>query len=150
MTIKPYILNNYELTVPEKERGYYKSHQVEPPQQKENLGVVEGIQLTVDLTDVKDKGEISERFYKKLGFAKSKGEPSWDALGDYLWYFPGSSGAFIEISPKVVHIRVINLNHVWKISEKDYDILCEILITTTDNSRFDDGFRMIVEVNNIT
>jgi hypothetical protein len=37
----------------------------------------------------------------------------------------------------------------WKLSEKDYSILCEILIAATDNSRFDDGFRMIVEVNNI-
>lgn len=150
MTIKPYTLNNYELTVPEKERGYYKSHQVELTQQKENLEEVEGIQLTVDLTDVNDKADVCERFYNKLGFAKRDGNPSWDGLGDYLWYFPESSGAFIEINPKAVHLRVVNLNHVWKISEKYYSILCEILITTTDNSRFDDGFRMIVEVNNFT
>lgn len=148
MTIKPYIFNNYELTVPEKERGHYKSHQVEIPQQKENLEAVEGIKLTVDLTNVKDKEGICERFYNKLGFAKRDGDPSWDALGDYLWYFPESSGAFNEISARVVHIRVLNLNHIWKFSEKDYNILCEILMTSTDNSRFDDGFRMIIEVIN--
>ena len=148
MTVKPYIFNNYELTLPEKDRGYYGSNPTSPREQNTNLKEMDGIQLTVDLSNVKDKEDVCERFYNKLGFGKWEGKASWDALGDYLWFFPESSSAFMEIDPGVVHLRVVNINHVWKFSEKDYGTLCEILTTTTDNSRFDDGFRMIVEVNN--
>lgn len=104
--------------------------------------------MTVDLTDVKDKADACERFYKKLGFATHQGHANWDALGDYLWFFPESSALFNDLNPAVVHPRVRNLNHLWKSSVDDYSILCEILVTTTDNSRFSDGFRMIVEVIN--
>jgi hypothetical protein len=40
--------------------------------------------IIVDLTNAKDKADVCERFYKKLGFAKHQDPASWDALGDYL------------------------------------------------------------------
>jgi hypothetical protein len=150
MTIKPYIFNNYEETLPKQVRGYYKSEPASQFQKVEGLEKLEGIQLTVDLTGVVDKADVIERFYTKLGFAPRSGSPSWDALGDFLWFFQESSSAFSSIDPSVVDLRVLNLNHVWTFSEADYVTLCEILVTTTDNSRFDDGFRLILEVINIS
>ncbi len=148
MTVKPYVFNNYEQTLPLKERGYYKSDVIDQLVSKKVTEQIEGIQLTVDLSGVRDKEEVHDRFYSKMGFPNREDKSSWDALGDFLWFFPESSGAFLEINPKIVHIRVVNINHIWKFSEKDYSILCEILTTSTDNSRFDDGFRVIVEVLN--
>lgn len=148
MTVKPYVFNNYEKSLPaEKPRGQYTALPVnKAPANK--IQRSEGIMMTVDLTDVKDKADVCERFYKKLGFAKHQGPANWDALGDYLWFFPESSAVFNDLNPSVVQLRVKNLNHIWRFSVEDYSILCEILATTTDNSRFSDGFRMIVEVIN--
>lgn len=147
MTVKPYIFNNYEKALPEQPRGQYASQPVgKAPESK--LKKSNGILMTVDLTDVKDKADVCERFYKKLRFAKHQGPANWDALGDYLWFFPESSGVFNDLNPAVVQLCVKNLNHLWKFSVDDYSIVCEILAVTTDNSRFSDGFRMIVEVIN--
>lgn len=149
MTIKPYKFNNYENSLPKKERGYYDSHQVKPEINKlEGIEKRDGIQLSVDLTNVQSKEEVFDRIYPKLGFFYEPNMYSWDALGDYLWFFPESSELFNQISPGVINIRVVNINHMWKFSEKDYAIFCEILMTSTDNSRFDDGLRLIIEVVN--
>lgn len=148
MTIKPYIFNNYEKTLPELARGGYLSQPVNKTVNDMELEKRDGILMTIDLSGAKDKTEICKRFYAKLGFDRRKSPANWDALGDYLWFFPESSHLFDEINPAVVHIRIKNLNHLWQFSEKDYGILCEILTTSTDNSRFDDDFRIIVEVIN--
>jgi len=150
MTIKPYILNNYEGKLPAQPRGYYRSYPTSTSVQNKAQEKINGVQITVDLSNVKDKNDVCERFYNKLGFDvnKQKLGGNWDSLGDYLWFFPESSAVFTEIDPAVVNLKVLNINHLWKVSEKDYSILCEILTTTTDNSRFDNGFRMIVEATN--
>jgi len=148
MTNKPYVFNNYEKTLPEQPRGHYRSQPVGETANNKQLKKSDGVMMTVDLTSVKDKAEVCERFYAKLGFFKGNGPASWDALGDYLWFFPESSGIFNDLNPAVVHLRIKNLSHLWQFSDRDYTILCEILAVVTDNSRFDDGFRMIVEVIN--
>lgn len=148
MTIKPYLFNNYEGLLPTKPREEYKSYPANTPVVKEGREKRDGILMTIDLTNVGSKAEVCERFCDKLGFGHKDKKANWDALGDSMWFFPESSGVFNNIDPDVVHIRVKNINHVLRYNEKDYGILCEILMTSTDNSRFDNGFRIIVEAIN--
>lgn len=148
--MKPYIFNNYEKTLPIKVRGYYTAFPANSDEVLVNHEIesVDGIQLTIDLKGANSRKDVFERFYGKLGFPISDGSCSWDAFGDNLWFLKQTSAIFEQINPAVIHLKVLNINHLWTYSEPDYSILCEILLTSTDNSRFDDDFRLQVEVSN--
>lgn len=150
--MKPYIFNNYEKTLPQAPRGYYTAFPASQAthEGRRDVEKVNGIQLTVDLSGVISRRDVFERFYKKLGFSLDEKNYSWDAFGDNFWFLKRTSAIFEEINPAVIVLRVQNLNHLWVYSEQDYSILCEILLTSTDNTRFNDGFNFRIEVDNDT
>ncbi len=93
--------------------------------------------LIVDLTDVKSKEDMLKRFNDVFDFVI---EPAcnWDSLM-YMSKMPDE---------KNIHLIIKNIHNVKRFSEKEYNTLLDILVSSTDKGQRQDGINLTFEVSN--